>query len=67
MADESANATQDRPQCVTYMLENTAPPGAGNDEASKYIDGIVSRANKMLILVDLNKRLSEAEWGQIAE
>jgi chemotaxis signal transduction protein len=49
------------------MLEDAAPPDVGNDEASKYIDGFVNRANKMLILVDLNIRLSEAEWGHIAE
>lgn len=49
------------------MSEIETPPNVGNDEASKYIDGIVSRNNKLLILVDLNKLLSEAEWGEIAE
>ena len=42
-------------------------PMSGMMRPSKYIDGIVNRANKMLILVDLNIRLSEAEWGHIAE
>ena len=32
-----------------------------------YAMGIVSRNNKLSILVDLNKLLSDAEWGGIAE
>jgi purine-binding chemotaxis protein CheW len=41
-------------------------PNVGNDETSRYIDGIVSRDDKLLILVDLNKLLTEAEWGEIS-
>jgi len=41
-------------------------PNVGNDETSKYIDGVVSRGEKLLILVDLNKLLSESEWGDIS-
>ena len=49
------------------LSEIETPPNVGNDETSRYIDGIVSRNGKLLILVDLNKLLSEAEWGKIAE
>jgi len=49
------------------LAEIETPPNVGNDETSRYIDGIVSRNDKLLILVDLNKLLSEAEWGKIAE
>jgi purine-binding chemotaxis protein CheW len=40
-------------------------PNVGNAETSKYIDGVVSRGDKLLILVDLNKLLSQTEMGQI--
>ena len=42
-------------------------PNVGNDESSRYIDGVVSWRDKLLILVDLNKLLSEAEWGTISK
>lgn len=41
-------------------------PNVGNAETSKYIDGVVSRGDKLLILVDLNKLLSDTEWGDIS-
>ncbi len=41
-------------------------PNVGNSETAKYIDGVVSRGDSLLILVDLNKLLSEEEWGEIA-
>jgi len=41
-------------------------PNVGNAETSKYIDGVVSRDDKLLILVDLNKLLSEEELGEIS-
>lgn len=41
-------------------------PNVGNAETAKYIDGVVSRGDNLLILVDLNKLLTEAEWGQIS-
>lgn len=40
-------------------------PNVGNAETSKYIDGVVSRGDKLLILVDLNKLLTQSEMGQI--
>jgi len=42
-------------------------PNVGNDESSRYIDGVVSWRDKLLILVDLNKLLREAEWGTISK
>lgn len=46
--------------------EIESAPNVGNDDSSKYIDGVVSRGEKLLILVDLNKLLDEAEWGEVA-
>lgn len=48
------------------MSEIETAPNVGNDESSRYIDGVVSRDEKLLILVDLDKLLSEAEWGSIS-
>lgn len=42
-------------------------PSVGNDESSRYIYGVVSRENELLILVDVNKLLSEAEWAEMSE
>ena len=42
-------------------LQNTdidSPPNIGNDESSKYIQGIYSKNGDVLILVDLNRLLS---------
>jgi purine-binding chemotaxis protein CheW len=41
-------------------------PNVGNDETSRYIDGVVSKEDKLLILVDLNKLLTEAELGAVS-
>lgn len=48
------------------MSEIETAPNVGNDESSRYIDGVVSRDDKLLILVDLDKLLSEEEWGRIS-
>lgn len=37
-------------------------PSIGNDETARYIEGVVSRGEELLILVDLNKLLTEDEW-----
>ncbi len=46
--------------------EIDSAPNVGNSESSKYIDGVVSRGDMLLILVDLNKLLSDSEWGEIS-
>lgn len=40
-------------------------PNVGNDESSKYIQGVFSREQDILILVDLNKFLSDEEWSDV--
>jgi len=40
-------------------------PNVGNDESSKYIQGVTSRDNELLILVDLNKFLSDEENSEL--
>ena len=41
-------------------------PNVGNDESSRYIDGVVSRDGNLLILLDLNRLLSANEWADVA-
>jgi len=40
-------------------------PNVGNEESSKYIQGVTSQDNQLLILVDLNKFLSDGEKMEI--
>ena len=40
-------------------------PNVGNEETSKYIQGVTSRDNELLILVDLNRFLSEEEKAEL--
>ena len=40
-------------------------PNVGYDETARYIEGVVSRGEELLILVDLNKLLTEDEWADM--
>ncbi len=42
-------------------------PSVGNDDSSRYIYGVVSRENALLILVDVYKLLTKEEWADISE
>lgn len=46
--------------------EIESAPNVGTDESSKYIQGVASRESELLIVVDLNKFLSDEEWGDMA-
>ena len=48
------------------MSEIETAPNVGNEETARYIEGVVSRDDGLLILVDLNKLLTEAELGEVA-
>ena len=41
-------------------------PEVGTTEAAKYIQGIANHNKEILILVDVNKLLTPAEWGEVA-
>ena len=41
-------------------------PSVGNEDSSRYIYGVVSRENQLLILVDVNKLLTREEWADIS-
>lgn len=46
--------------------EIESAPNVGNDESSKYIQGVSSREGELLILVDLNKLLTDEEWAELS-
>ncbi|MCP1675580.1 purine-binding chemotaxis protein CheW [Natronocella acetinitrilica] len=41
-------------------------PNVGNEESSRYIHGVVSRGQDLLILVDVNRLLTSEEWHEVA-
>lgn len=41
-------------------------PNVGSDESSKYIQGVSSIGGELLILVDINKLLTDEEWQEMA-
>lgn len=49
-----------------YSNEIESAPNVGNDETARYIEGVVSRGDQLLILVDLNKLLTEDEWAEMS-
>jgi len=57
--------------CVAEVVDLRASelesaPNVGNDESAKYIQGVASRDDELLILVDLNKLLTDGEWEELA-
>jgi purine-binding chemotaxis protein CheW len=42
-------------------------PNVGNEESSRYIQGVATRDDNLLIVVDLKKLLSESEWAEVAK
>jgi purine-binding chemotaxis protein CheW len=46
--------------------EIDSAPNVGNDESSRYIQGVATRADDLLIVVDLNKLLTDEEWSEVS-
>ncbi|WP_100753119.1 chemotaxis protein CheW [Vibrio salilacus] len=53
---------------VVYLRssEIDTTPSVGTDESAKFIQGVSNRDGKLLILVDLNKLLTDEEWDDMA-
>ena len=49
-----------------HQSEIDSAPSVGNDENSRYIQGVSSREDDLLIVVDLNKLLTDEEWSEMA-
>jgi purine-binding chemotaxis protein CheW len=39
----------------------------GNEESAKFIQGVCNKNNQLLILVELDKLLTEQEWSELDE
>jgi purine-binding chemotaxis protein CheW len=54
---------------VVYLKgsEIDVAPNVGNDESAKYIQGVSNREGELLILVDLDKLLSDDEWDELKQ
>ncbi|EGM78181.1 MAG: chemotaxis protein CheW [Gammaproteobacteria bacterium] len=52
---------------VVYLKQSEidTAPNVGTDESAKFIQGVSNREGELLILVDLNKLLSDDEWEEI--
>ncbi len=42
-------------------------PNVGTEESAKFIQGVSNRGEELLILVDLDKLLSDEEWNELAQ
>ena len=54
---------------VVYLRssEIDSAPNVGTEESAKFIQGVCNRDNELLILVDLNKLLSDDEWDELSD
>ncbi|MCL1036522.1 chemotaxis protein CheW [Shewanella submarina] len=54
---------------VVYLrsseIDNT--PNVGTEESAKFIQGVCNREEELLILVDLDKLLTDEEWADLKE
>lgn len=49
------------------LSEIEKSPNVGNEENSKFIQGVYSKDSNLIILVDVNKMLSDEEWKDLAD
>lgn len=53
-------------EVVDLMAEDIeTAPNVGTEESAKFIQGVASHDGELLILVDLNKLLSDEEWSDM--
>ncbi|MGS2717526.1 chemotaxis protein CheW [Eionea flava] len=54
---------------VVYLrqseIENA--PNVGNDESAKFIQGVCHKNDELLILIELDKLLTDSEWAEIED
>lgn len=53
---------------VVYLKQSDieVAPNVGNEESSRYIQGVANRDEGLLILVDLDKLLTDDEWKEFS-
>lgn len=54
---------------VVYLRESEieTAPNVGNEESAKFIQGVCNKNDQLLILVELDKLLTDQEWSDIEE
>lgn len=54
---------------VVYLRSSDidSAPNIGTEESARFIQGVSNRDGELLILVDLNKMLTDEEWGEVAQ
>ena len=52
---------------VVYLRQSEieTAPNVGNDESAKFIQGVCNKNGELLILVELNKMMTEDEWSDL--
>lgn len=52
---------------VVYLSQSEieTTPNVGNDESAKFIQGVCHKNDQLIILVDLEKLLTDEEWSEI--
>lgn len=52
---------------VVYLRQSEieTAPNVGTDESAKFIQGVCNKNNELLILVDLEKMMTEEEWAEL--
>src|SRR5574344_3129256 len=52
---------------VVYLRQSEieTAPSVGNDESAKFIQGVCNKNGELLILVELDKMMSEEEWSEL--
>lgn len=52
---------------VVYLRQSEIenPPNAGSDESARFIQGVCNKNDELLILVELEKILTEEEWNEV--
>ncbi|MBL1433749.1 chemotaxis protein CheW [Gammaproteobacteria bacterium AH-315-C21] len=67
-SDQEVGILVDSVAEVVYMRDSEIEPApaVGSDDSSKFIQGVNSSGSELLILVELDKLLSEHEWAEVA-
>ena len=52
---------------VVYLRQSeiATAPNVGNDESAKFIQGVCNKNGELLILVELDKMMTEEEWSEL--
>ena len=54
---------------VVYLRQSEVEtaPNVGNDESAKFIQGVCHKNGELLILIELNKLLTDQEWAELED